>query len=597
MGELELFEMPMKRLLSRVLAGSVLLGVCLLPCELFSAESAPEVSNFALLDHQGKMHELRRMEGKAVVLYFTANGCPVVRQSIPKLKVLREKLAAKGVSLLLVNSSTGDDRTSINREAMELHAWHLPVLEDESQGVARHLGVTRTGHAVAISTADWKVFYQGALDDQMVEGAQKPAATEHYLEAAVDAFLAGKPIAQAKTVARGCRIQFDAGEEPDSAPVSYSKTIAPLLQQKCVSCHSPGNIGSWSMSQYKKVKSMASMIEETLLTRRMPPWDPDPHYGTFISDPSLTASEKQTLLRWIHQGAPRGDGPDPLEGLVVEAQSDWPLGKPDLILRLPKPETVPASGVLDYRHIEVVAGNAKDAWVGGYYVRPGNKKVVHHVIARLKQGGYKDNLGQKETFVGWAPGTTQARLPEGTGKYLPANARFDFEMHYTPNGAEQTDQTEIGLYFLPGKPSRRFESVPVVNTAFEIKPGDPDSQTQAMYGFKKPATLYGVTPHMHLRGKWMKFEALYPNGKREVLCSVPRYDFNWQQTYRLKEPRKLPAGTWIVLTGGYDNSSRNPANPDATKTVHWGDQSFDEMFLGYYNVAWEPEPEQRAEAR
>ena len=509
----------MKPSLLTVLAGLIVALPLFTPSAILAADASAEVSNFALLDHRGQMHELRRMDSKVVVLFFTANGCPVVRQSMGKLKALREEFRPKGVSLLLVNSSSGDDRGSINKEAHELGVWHLPVLQDESQGVARHLGVARTGHAFDIGTRDWKVIYQGAIDDQMVEGAQKPQATEHYLKDALNAFLEGKNIPVARTVARGCRIQFDAGEEPDSAPVSYSKTIAPLLQKKCVSCHSAGNIGSWPMSHYKKVKSMASMIEEVVLTRRMPPWDPDPHYGKFVGDPSLTADEKQSLLRWVHQGAPRGDGPDPLESLAVNAAPEWPLGQPDLILRLPKPEKIPAAGVLDYRHIEVAANNETEAWVGGFYVRPGNKKVVHHVIVRLKEGGNRDNLGQKETFVGWAPGTTQVRLPEGTGKFLPKNARFDFEIHYTPNGVEQTDQTEIGFYLLPAKPARRFEAVPVVSTQFEIPPGEADSQTHAMYGFKRAATLYGVTPHMHLRGKWMKFEALFPNAKKRR-CSA-----------------------------------------------------------------------------
>ena len=180
---------------------------------------------------------------------------------------------------------------------------------------------------------------------------------------------------------------------------------------------------------------------------------------------------------------------------------------------------------------------------------------------------------------------------------MPANARFDFEMHYTPNGAPQTDQSEIGLYLLKAKPAKRYESVPVVNTTFEILPGDPQSQAQAMYAFKEGATLHSVTPHLHLRGRSMKFDALYPDGRRETLCSVPRYDFNWQLTYVLAKPKQFPAGTWAVLAGTWDNSPLNPANPDPKKIVHWGDQSFDEMFLGWYNVTWDAEPAQQVSAK
>jgi peroxiredoxin len=547
-----------------------------------------EVLNFALLDHRGKLHELRRMNGSAVVLFFTANGCPVARQSAAKLRALREQYSARGVQVFMVNSSTADDRRSISKEASELGIWHLPVLKDDTQGLARHLNVKRTGETIAISTADWSVFYRGAIDDQLVEGSQKPQPAERFLENALNARLEGKGVAVARTVARGCVIHFDGGNGPDSAPVSYARDVAPILSRKCVHCHSAGNIGSWSMNSFRKVKGMASMIEEVLLTRRMPPWDADPHVGKFLNDSSLSVPESQTLLRWIQQGALRGeDADDPLETVQAPPAEEWPLGKPDIILRLPKPEEIPATGVLDYRHIEVLANNANEGWVGAIWVKPGNNKVVHHVIARLKEGGQKDHLGEREMFAGWAPGSTQGRYPAGAGKFLPRNAKFDFEMHYTPDGTPQTDQTEIGLYLLGERPSMHYESVPVVNAAFEIKPGDPDSQTSAMYGFKKAATLYSVTPHMHLRGRWMKFEALYPDGRREVICSVPRYDFNWQLTYVLEKPKRIPAGTWVMLTGGYDNSPRNPANPDPQKTVHWGDQSFDEMFLGWYNVTWD----------
>src|SRR5262245_14079666 len=245
------------------------------------ASASGEVLNFALLDHRGRMHELRRIGGKAVVLFFTANECPIARQSASKLRKLREACSERGVSVFLVKSSPADDRKSISKEMSDLGAWHLPVLKDDTQGVARHLDVKRTGETIAISTKDWTVFYRGAIDDQMVDGAQKPQPTEHYLETALSEFLGGKPVTQSRTVARGCGISFDGGNGPDSAPVSYAKDVAPILQRKCVDCHSPGNIGSWSMSSYKKVKGMSAMIEEVLLTRRMPPWDADPNIGKF----------------------------------------------------------------------------------------------------------------------------------------------------------------------------------------------------------------------------------------------------------------------------------------------------------------------------
>lgn len=582
--------------LAFLISAASVLAAARLPAADASPEAQPrmassgEVLNFALIDHHGRLHELRRSGGKAVVLFFTANECPVARQSASKVKALRDKYAERGVSVFMVNSSLADDRDSISREAAQLKVWHVPVLKDDTQGVARHLGVKRTGETIAISTADWSIFYRGAIDDQLVEGAQKPKATEHYVEDALNDFLDGKAIRQPKTVARGCIIQFDGGDGADTAPVSYASEVAPILQRNCVHCHSAGNIGSGAMSSYEKVKSRASMIEEVLLARRMPPWDADPHVGKFANDASLNLADAQKLLRWIHQGAPRGEGDDPLAKAETAPPQDWPLGQPDIILRLAQAESVPATGVLNYRHREVLAGNSNATWVGGIWVKPGNRKVLHHVIARVKEGGVKDHLGENEMFAGWAPGTTQGWLPKGSGKFLPANARFDFELHYTPTGVAQEDQTEIGLYLLKEKPAARFESVPVVNTTFEIKPGDPDSEVSAMHCFTRAATLHSVTPHMHLRGRWMKFEALFPDGRRELLCSVPRYDFNWQFTYVLAKPRHIPPGTWVMVSGGYDNSATNPANPNPKKAIHWGDQTFNEMFLGWYNVAWDGDP-------
>jgi len=551
------------------------------------AASAPakEVSNFALLDVAGKLHELRRTDAKAVVLFFTSNGCPVARQSAPKLTRLASKFFDQGVEFWLVNANSADDLEAIAKETFELRLLHLPVLIDETQGVAAHLGVNRTGECVAISTSDWTVFYRGAIDDQLAEGTQKPAATERYLETALTEFLAGQPISRAKTTARGCLITFDGDQTPD-ATVSYARQVVPILQAGCIGCHSEGNVGSWAMTSYAKLKGMAAMIEEVILSRRMPPWDADNNVGKFQHSAALKTAEAQTLLRWVRQGAPRGDDPDPLPTIVTPPAAEWPLGKPDIILRLPKPEQIPATGVLEYRHIEVALDNDEELWVAGSWVKPGNKQVVHHVIAWLKEEGEK-HVAEREHFGGYAPGSTQGYYPPGTGKLLPKKARFDIELHYTPNGTPQTDQTEIGLYLTAKQDLKPVDTLWIFDASFKIQPGDSESEHHAVYPFKQAATLYDLMPHMHLRGKWMKFELLRPDGKRKVLLSVPRYDFNWQRTYSLAEPLSIPAGSWLLISGGYDNSRHNPSNPNPQKIVRWGEQSFDEMFLGLANVTWD----------
>src|SRR5207247_5037737 len=221
-----------------------------------------------------------------------------------------------------------DDRASIAEEAEAFRSDPLPILKDDTQGVARLLGVKRTGETIAISTKDWRVFYHGAIDDQLSEGAIKPYPTEKYLEIALEEFLADKPISKPKTSGRGCLIHF----EDDQAKISFAKDVAPILAAKCVVCHRPGDIGSWVMSDYKKVKGMSDMMREVILARRMPPWGADPQYGKFADDRSLSVAEAQTLLRWIEQGSPRGEGDDPLPARIKPAE-DWPLGKPDYVIR------------------------------------------------------------------------------------------------------------------------------------------------------------------------------------------------------------------------------------------------------------------------
>ena len=573
----------------------ILVAVCAVTT--FAAEDSPasqprsrgsEVPNFFLLDYRGKAYELDRLEGKVVVLFFTGNGCPIARQSITKIRDLRTKFRAQGVVFWMVNSYSQDDRESIRKEAQEFRVGSLPVLMDQSQALALSLGVQRTCEAIAINTKDRSIFYRGAIDDQLTEGAKKPAPTERYLEDALNEFLRGKLIMRAYGPVHGCRIAFEKVSDAPEGHVSYAKQVAPILQAKCASCHSEGGIGPFAMSSYGRVKNKSRMIEEVVLARRMPPWHADPHYGTWENDRSLTAVETQTLLRWVQQGAPRGDGEDPLEKLPALVD-DWPIGKPDYIVKLPKPQQIPATGVLDYRHISVKSPIPEDAWLGGIDVRPGNRKVVHHVIARMQfKDADDDSSGRGEWLIGWAPGASFARFPTGTGKFIPQGATINFELHYTTMGSPQTDETEIGLYLLKEKPRLSLKTGAVGNSEFSIPPGEDESRTFGTHGFQHDTLIYSLSPHMHLRGSWMKYEALYPTGTREVLLSVPRYDFNWQTTYRFATPKRVPAGTWLLCTGAFDNSSRNPSNPDPSKRVRWGEQSWDEMFLGFFQSSDAP---------
>jgi hypothetical protein len=556
------------------------------PAEREPRSVAPEaVVNFSLLDHQGRHYELHRADAKVVVLFIAGNGCPIVRQSISKVRSLRGKFADKGVVFWMLNANAQDDRASIAEEAQEYRVGSIPILKDEHQFVARSLGVLRTAEAIAINTRDWTILYRGALDDQLTEGAKKPQPAQKYLETALTEFLAGQPISVSKAPVKGCLIKFERPTTPEAAPVSYAGEIAPMLQRKCVGCHSPGNIGPFAMTNHKKVKGWSEMIREVVLSKRMPPWHADPHYGKFGNDRSLTPDELDKLLRWIEQDCPRGEGEDPLAQIQPNAER-WALGKPDLIASLPKPQSVPATGVLQYRYVESDFEMPHDGWLRAVVVRPDNRKVVHHVIVRVRYPEGAKGRPEEEVFLtSWAPGNTSPECPPGTGKFLPKGAKFNFELHYNTVGKPESDQSELGLYLAKEPPKLVLETRAAENRDFSIPPGEADARTHAVYAFRRETLIYDLIPHMHLRGSWFKYEALYPNGKKETLLAVPNYDFNWQTEYRLAEPKRVPAGTWLLCTGGFNNSPKNPNNPDPSKRVKHGLQSFEEMFMGFMNVA------------
>jgi len=547
-----------------------------------------EMINFSLLDYRGKYHELKQVDGQVVVLFFTANGCPIARQSISKLRTLRAKFAKQGIVFWMIDSNLQDDRASIAEEAKEFKVGSIPILVDERQAVARTLGIRRTAEAVAISTTNWTIFYRGAIDDQLTEGAVKPDATERYLETALTEYLDGKPITLPRTKVRGCLINFSSAGE-SNRNLSYANDVVPILQKKCVNCHSPGNIAPWAMNSYKKVKGMSDMIQEVVVAKRMPPWHADPHVGTFQNDRSLTLAETTTLLQWIEQGAPRGDGTDPLTN-VVAADSIWPLGKPDYVATLPHQQNVPATGVLQYRYADADFEMPEDGWIRAAVARPDNRKVVHHIIVRVRYPiGHQAKPMEEVFLTSWAPGNTSPVFPDGAGKFLPKGSIFNFEIHYTTIGKPEVDQSELGLYLLKEKPKVVLETRVTETRDLDIPAGEANAKSFTLYNFKRDTVIYDLIPHMHLRGSWFKYEALYPSGRRELLLSVPKYDFNWQTEYRLAKPKKVPAGTWLLCTGAHDNSARNPYNPDPKKRVRWGEQSFDEMFMGFMNVAEIPE--------
>ncbi len=555
--------------------------------------TAGVVPNFALVDVQDVNHDLYRTKGKAVVLFFAGVGCPIVKKNARKFRDLRDQFAGQGIEFWVVDSYAGDTKEDVRKAMRELGLRDMTALLDSKQAVALALGVDRTAEVVAIDLAEQEVFYRGAIDDQLSEGAEKPKAAHRYLSDALNAFLKGEAVEVAKTRARGCIISYAKVTEDDNAP-DYVTQVAPLLQEHCVNCHRKGGIGPWSMNSHRRVSNYAAMIEEVLLTRRMPPWDPHPGYGTFKDPQSLSREDTQTLIRWVQAGAPVTEGvTDPLEAPLPDLP-EWRMGKPDVVLRLPEPQTVPPTGVLDYRYIEIENPFKEDVWLSGMDIKPDNRKVVHHIILYVKKPGDRRGGDKGEFFVGWAPGASPLMYDKGVAKRLPAGAKLTFEVHYTTCGTEEQDQSEIALYRAEGPAERVAETRQAINLDLNIPPGESEAVHSADYHFNKPATVYGLFPHMHFRGKWMRYELLQPDGKRETLLHVPRYDFQWQFSYYLEKPLHVPAGSWLIVTGAFDNSADNPANPDPNKRVVFGEQSWDEMFIGFFEAADDPEPTRTA---
>ena len=538
-----------------------------------------KVDNFGLLDHRGRFHELYYYENdpetSAIVMFVQGNGCPLVRKRLPELARLQKAYAERGVRFCMINANPQDTREEILKEAEEFGIG-MPILLDTTQLVAEALKLTRTSEVLLIEPDSWNLRYRGAISDQLDYEAAKPSASREHLVEALEALLEGRPIETAATTSPGCLIGFQ--DRKENTDLSYAETIAPLLEQRCVRCHTPGGIGPFAMSSYRKVSGWASMMEEVVMTGRMPPWQGDPHHGVFGNDYSMSDVEKRKLIRWIRQGAPRGEGPDPLEAVRV-TPLEWALGTPDHVIHI-DPQEIPAEGVLDYRYLTVKLPFEEDLWVRAVEVNPGNTRVLHHVIASI----VRDAEGKKRerSLAGYAPGMGPDLLPQGTGIRIPGGSYVRFQLHYTVSGKPETDSTRLGLYFAKEPPERELKSGLVIETQFRIPPYAREYTVSKTNRIDRDILLWSMNPHMHFRGKAMSYEAIYPDGEREILLSVPHYHFNWQRNYTLAEPKRLPKGTEVVVHATWDNSSLNSYNPDPSKKVRWGEQTFNEMFFASY---------------
>jgi hypothetical protein len=393
----------------------------------------------------------------------------------------------------------------------------------------------------------------------------------------------------------------------DSKSVTFSKDVLPILQNRCQECHREGEVGPFALMNYQQARPLAKSIKEAVLTKKMPPWFADPQFGHFRNDASLTKEELNTLVSWVDNGAKEGDPTDAPK--PREFFTGWLIGKPDQVLSLPKPIDVPAQGVIDYTYVVLPTGFTEDKWVQMAEARPTDRAVVHHIIAFIRPPGsrwMKDaepgvpyiptkGAGRRsvedqippELLGGYAPGLEPTECGPGQAKLVKAGSDIVLQLHYTPNGKATVDQTKIGLTFAKGEVKERVMTMNAMNVFLKIPPGDPNYESHSQATLKQDVKLVSLMPHMHYRGKDFQYVAVYPTGEKQVLLNVPKYDFSWQLSYVLKDQILLPKGTRIECTAHHDNSANNKYNPDPTKEVRWGDQTWEEMMIGWFDVAFD----------
>ena len=551
-----------------------------------------KIENFRLPDFRGHEHALADdAAARLVVVAFLGTECPLAKLYAPRLATLAEEYRPRGVAFLAIDSNQQDNMTELAAFA-RTHGLTIPVLKDAGNAVADQFGAQRTPE-VFVLDAQRAIRYRGRIDDQYGFGDngvayQRSEPQRRDLAIALDELLADKPVSQSSIAAPGCLI--GRVRKPDTASeVTYANQISRLLNQHCVSCHRPGQIAPFSLTSYEDAVGWSEMIGEVVERRRMPPWHADPRYGHFANEARLSDEEREQVRAWVAAGAPQGDPSQTAP--LPEFTPGWFIPQPDEVLYMSDASfTVPAEGTVPYQRFVVDPGWKEDRWIKAIEPRSGNPGVVHHIVIYLStpNGPRTGPAGRIKNalLTATAPGVRPHVWEEGLAQYIPAGSKLIFEMHYTPNGTVQQDRSYAGILFADPKSVRKEVAVQVAgNTTFAIPPGAADHQVESYYPFRQDSLILSMSPHTHLRGKDFRYELVLPDGSAETLLSVPQYDFGWQTTYVLAEPKLAPKGSKLHCTAHYDNSPENLANPDASQLVRFGEQTWEEMMFGWFDMA------------
>lgn len=545
------------------------------------------VPDISLKGLDGTAWKLAPVAGsKVMVLGFFGASCPMSGKLGPEMARLEKDYRDKGVSFTWLSAPPSTNVDEINRFIAK-HALAARIAHDADGAVARALGAETTTEVFVLDAARTLV-YRGAINDQYGLGYALDAPRHSYLRNALDAVLGGETPPVAATTAPGCALDVPKAEAFARSSPTYHRDISRILNQNCVECHRAGGLAPFSLTSYGDVIEHAGMIRKQIDRGVMPPWfassEQSGAHAIFSNDRSLSESDKSVLLAWLGSERSKGDIADaPLPRKFAEG---WLIGKPDLIVQLPRPVAIKAEGVMPYQNFKVPVNLTEDRWVQAYEIVPTDRTVVHHVIVRVvdkdKRASREDGANETEgLWAAYVPGNSTRILPDGYAKRLAAGASLHFQIHYTPNGTATEDQLKIGLKFASKPPQYIVQVAGLANPRISIPPNDANHIETYTRILPTDMLVSGFMPHMHVRGKSFKYEVTTPDGKTETLLDVPRYDFNWQLQYRLAQPRVLPRGSTMKITAVYDNSSGNKANPDPGKTVRWGQQTYDEMMIGY----------------
>ena len=571
--------------------------IAIVSSSVLAEDALRKVGDFALLDQSGTHHQLGKYAEKDAAIFLSiSEECSDSLDILESYTLLSKSSQGSSIVFFIIDSTYRETHLDAYNSYETIDSV-LPILKDDSLLITESLGMQRVGDLVIVEPHSGNILYHGTIDsDASKEIAGANFSLQELLRPDAEILLdtnaneSNQKSLLEDQESEGCDRLLSGIDNNQESP-DYVTDVVPILKERCIHCHTLGGIAPFAMDSHATVRGWSSMIKEVLLTRRMPPMQVDPRIKHFTNAGDIKPSEIRVLVKWIDEGALHGKTADDPLKLALPDRTLWQLGEPDHILKLPA-FRVPATGVLDYENVILDLPFTRDTWIKSVQFVPGDKRALHHLMSYIAPPGSSANRGPSEAddswkfLEGYAPGKDNAiSYPDHSGVFIPANSTLSVSLHYTTFGREIIDQTIIGLYLADEEPRFEYSTYALSRGGLNISipPNVEEHKMRASHTFLKEIMLYGLRPHMHYRGKYMRMSVEFPDGTLEDLINVPDYNFAWQPTYRLSEPILLPSGSRVIIDGAFDNSIHNLGNPDPSTWVRGGAQSWDEMFIGYFS--------------